>query len=133
MVRRPFVVVDTWVFRNLGGLGDGVSNSGGAEHQGGSARFAERRRTRRRGTRIPVELRELEVEFAERHGASEPQLAWTAGRLLRSSKTGRRLPPGFGSDRDRTGLERLGGHAMGQVDFESAFRAAQRGSTRFTT
>ena len=26
--RRPFVSVDSWVFRNLGGLGDGCSNRG---------------------------------------------------------------------------------------------------------
>jgi hypothetical protein len=62
------------------------------ELQRGSARFAEWRRTRRRGTPIPVELWELAVQLARRHGVShEPHIAGAVGRSLRAPGTGRRL------------------------------------------
>jgi hypothetical protein len=41
----------------------------------GAARFAEWRRTRQRGTRIPVELWELAVELAQQHGVSRASQA----------------------------------------------------------
>jgi hypothetical protein len=49
------------------------------ELQRGSARFAEWRRTRRRGTPIPVELWELAVELAERYGVSRTSQALPVG------------------------------------------------------
>ncbi len=49
------------------------------ELQRGSARFAEWRRTRRRGTPIPVELWELAVELAERYGVSRTSRALPDG------------------------------------------------------
>ena len=49
------------------------------ELQLGSERFAEWRRTRRRGTPIPVELWELAVELAERYGVSRTSQALPVG------------------------------------------------------
>ena len=49
------------------------------ELQRGSARFAEWRRTRRRGTPIPVELWELAVQLAQRHGVSRTSQALPVG------------------------------------------------------
>jgi hypothetical protein len=49
------------------------------ELQLGSERFAEWRRTRRRGTSIPVELWGLAVELAQRHGVSRTSQALPDG------------------------------------------------------
>ena len=49
------------------------------ELQRGSARFAEWRRTRRRGTPIPVELWEMAAQLAQRHGVSRTAQALPVG------------------------------------------------------
>ncbi len=58
-----------------GGTGAGREE----ELQLGSARFTKWRRTRRRGTPIPVELWELAVELAQRHRVSRTSQALPVG------------------------------------------------------
>ncbi len=57
----------------------GAGSGRGEELRHGAARFAEWRRIRQPGMRIPVELWELDVELARRHGASRTSQALPVG------------------------------------------------------
>lgn len=87
--RRRVASVDTRVFMNLGGLGDQAWSEiwarRGTAAWGGSVRGVEANSPA--ATRRPVELWQLIVELARRHGVSrisQPRIAVASSRPLRT-------------------------------------------------